>query len=346
MNTQQAQSRDIAVDILRGIAIFTMIAANLAGVILKEPHPMWLRTYGSVAAPCFILLSGMMVGFSACKKSYSFSHYLVRGLIIIFIGALIDIVSYRAFPLCTFDVLYLIGFSMILAHFVVTLKTKYKILLTLSIFLVTPFLQKIFPYEAAIPDITSFEVYKSLELGSILKNWLIDGWFPVFPWLGYSFSGLILADIRWKKETIYKFANSKFFTSSIFLLIFGVIIWVLNPGPLYCREGFSELFYPVTYGYILTSIGVILTLFSIIDFKPDLLFYKPFCIFGEVSLLMYILHLGLINIIPQKFIRCDFNTYAVFYVIISALCLTIAYSMKFIRKKWPKRNFVIKMFTG
>ena len=52
-----ARPRSHAIDALRGAAIVTMFAANLAGPCLRPPHPMWLRIYGSFAAPTFVLLA-------------------------------------------------------------------------------------------------------------------------------------------------------------------------------------------------------------------------------------------------------------------------------------------------
>ncbi len=46
-------TRDKKIDILRGLAIFTMIAANISPYVLIEPHPFWFRLYGSFAAPLF-----------------------------------------------------------------------------------------------------------------------------------------------------------------------------------------------------------------------------------------------------------------------------------------------------
>ena len=54
------KQRSHAVDALRGAAIVTMFAANLAGPCLRPPHPMWLRVYGSFAAPAFVFLAGLM----------------------------------------------------------------------------------------------------------------------------------------------------------------------------------------------------------------------------------------------------------------------------------------------
>ena len=51
-----AHDRDIAIDIVRGLAIFTMVAANMAAYVLAEPHPFGLRLYGTFAAPLFLSL--------------------------------------------------------------------------------------------------------------------------------------------------------------------------------------------------------------------------------------------------------------------------------------------------
>ena len=63
--------RDLSVDLLRGLAIAVMVAANLVPFLLVPPAPFWLRVIASVAAPLFIFLSGMMVALSfRMKKSY------------------------------------------------------------------------------------------------------------------------------------------------------------------------------------------------------------------------------------------------------------------------------------
>ena len=50
--------RDQAFDGMRGLAIILMIASNVAPYALAYPHPLWLRSLGSFAAPIFIFLAG------------------------------------------------------------------------------------------------------------------------------------------------------------------------------------------------------------------------------------------------------------------------------------------------
>lgn len=76
--------RDTSIDTLRGIAILTMVAADLAASVLKEPHPFWFRLYGSWAAPMFILLSGFMIAYTSEKKKYNFRHFLANPSISIY----------------------------------------------------------------------------------------------------------------------------------------------------------------------------------------------------------------------------------------------------------------------
>ena len=77
--------RDIAIDILRGLAIFTMVAANMAGSMLIEPHPLAFRFYGSFAAPMFILITGMMTVSTSRGKKHGPGYYLIRGGMILVI---------------------------------------------------------------------------------------------------------------------------------------------------------------------------------------------------------------------------------------------------------------------
>src|SRR4051812_15270738 len=101
-----AGERDHTVDILRGIAIFTMVAANLASDVLIEPHPFLLRVYGTFAAPLFIMLAGMMVAQTQEKGRRSFPSYVLRGGLIVLVASLMDLVIWQDCPLVSFDVLY------------------------------------------------------------------------------------------------------------------------------------------------------------------------------------------------------------------------------------------------
>jgi peptidoglycan/LPS O-acetylase OafA/YrhL len=93
MNNPEIQNtnRNPTLDILRGIAIATMILSNFAGEMLKAPHPLWLTILGSLAAPLFVIIAGYLVGYSVINKNYPLSYFLLRGFLTLVMAATIDI---------------------------------------------------------------------------------------------------------------------------------------------------------------------------------------------------------------------------------------------------------------
>ena len=87
--------RDHVIDVLRGLAIFTMVAANMAASVLAPPHPFWFRLYGSFAAPLFIFISGMMIAIVAAKRAHGLKYYFARGVMVILCGVFVDVFIWR-----------------------------------------------------------------------------------------------------------------------------------------------------------------------------------------------------------------------------------------------------------
>lgn len=138
--------RDSSIDILRGLAIFTMIPANMAAHGLAEPHSFGFRLYGSVAAPLFVFLAGMMVVYTLNKKSYTLSYYIKRAGLTCLIAVLIDTLIWGTLPFLTFDVLYVIAFAMPVIYFFYRLPTWAQVLIVCAIFALTPILQQTMGY--------------------------------------------------------------------------------------------------------------------------------------------------------------------------------------------------------
>ncbi len=338
-------NRDISIDILRGLAIFTMVAANMAPYVLIEPHPFWFRFYGSFAAPLFILISGMMVALTTLTKGHDFKYFLVRGILIVTVGALIDVLMWNFYPFTTVDVLYLIGVSLPIAHLFLRLNNSYQWLIVIIIFLFTPVLQNVLGYTDYPTEfyLTGEQTIVVENQTSILNHWLVDGWFPLFPWLGFSLLGVILANLRWK----YKKFEENIIILGISILILGSIIWYFFPGKFLTRAGYSELFYPPTIGYIISAIGLILTLFYIVDYKPTIVIYKPLQILGESALFMYILHLLLGKyIIALVWSKENLQTFLLIYIGLSIFLILIAYGLRLFKIKWKVRPFIIRFLLG
>lgn len=340
-------NRDKTIDILRGLAIFTMVAANMAGPVLVEPHPFLFRFYGSFAAPLFILISGMMVALTTQTKGHNLKYFLVRGMLVIAVGALIDVLIWKIYPFTTVDVLYLIGISLPLAYLFLRLNTPSQCLIVISIFFFTPFLQNIFGYadyptEFFFPSGVLTIIIENQT--NILNHWLVDGWFPIFPWLGFSLLGVILANLRLKYKT---FGGSVFFLTGIFFLVSGSVIWYFYPGKFLTRAGYSEVFYPPTLGYIISAVGLIVLLFFIVDYKHSVIIYNPLQALGESALFMYILHLSLIEyVIVPIWSKVNFQTFLLFYIALSLLLILIAYGLRFFKVKWKDHPFIIRFLLG
>jgi len=343
--------RDRTIDILRGLAVFTMVAANLAGSLLAEPHPFGLRLYGSFAAPLFILISGMMVAFTAQTKEYELRYFLLRGALILMVGVLIDVVIWNVCPFMDYDVLYLIGFSVPLAFLYLHLGRPFQWVVIVLIFLLTPFLQKILGYTEYVNLISLWgkpiEPVPVKTQTGIFNHWIVDGWFPLFPWLGFAFLGVNFANQRWKYRIFNTFGKRTILLWGLGILTLGSVIWGLYPGSLLTREEAIELFYPPALGYIITTIGLILTLFFIVDWKPSLFIYKPLRALGESSLLMYIIHIPLIEyVISPLWSKQNVQAFLLIYIGLTLLLILIAFGLRDLKRKLKNRPFIIRFLLG
>ena len=350
--------RDSAIDILRGIAIITMLLANLMGSTTAEPHPLSLRAAGSFAAPLFILLAGMMVGRGIEKKGYNISYFSKRGLFLILIAAIIcDMLIWGVLPFLNMEVLYLIGISLPIVAALYRLPVKLQLLIVIAIFALTPLLQTLVGYKPGvfgyfIPksqatlDYVLTDLHRFLQTG-YLKQVFIDGWFPVFPWIGFALLGGVIAKLRWANNQQHKFASRRILIGSILVVTIGIIIWRAYPGALYVRLGFSELFYPATPGYIVTAIGVIALLFWIADKQPQLSIWRPVKIMGESALFLYLLHWIIIDHIIDRFAqKIDINELLLWYLLLISTCFGIAYLLTIVRKKSPNMPAAVKFILG
>jgi uncharacterized membrane protein len=340
--------KDLTVDVLRGAAIFTMIAANMAGEILAPEHPFLFRVYGSFAAPMFILLSGMMVFRAAQAKDYPLRHFMVRGLLIVAVGALIDLAD-DAFPLTTFDVLYLIGVATPLAFLLRLHRPAVRWATVALLFGLAPALQHFVGYA-----IRPWEV--PLERGlrawawqtpTNLRHFLVDGWFPVFPWLGFAFLGVCLGDLRWRPDGRRTFASRRFVIAGLAALAVGAALFWRFPGELYVRRGYSELFYPPTIGYLLVAVGVIVLAFAVADRRPDFAVYAPLRALGQCALFMYVVHLAVIDfILSPLFPESPLPRFLVVYLVTAAALIGVAYGVRWLKKRWPNRPYLVRFLLG
>lgn len=312
--------RDETVDILRGIAILMMVCGNLPTVVVVEPYPFWLDLCNAWAAPLFITISGMMVVFTAQTKGHRLKYFMLRGAMLIIVGLLIEVLIVGGHPFTFFQILYLIGISVPIAHLFSRLKSPLRWIISVSFFLLHPFLQ---------------DALKSAN--HIIHRFVVDGWFPIFPWLGFSLLGVNLAHLRWKKNSQGMVRKSFKILIGIGVMTFGGIVWTFT---------FHRYSWP-SIGYVISAIGVILTLFPLIDRKPSLIIYKPVQILGETPLFMYILHLSLLYyVVAPAWTEVSLETFLIIYLAISLFMGLVAYGVRILKSLWKDRPFIIRFLFG
>lgn len=283
---------------IRGFAIVAMMVLNLSDVVLARPAPFVLRLVGSLAAPLFIILSGLMVSLTADRRNFGY-FLLYRGAWIVSVGILVDLVVWQIYPLMSMEVLYLIGISMPLAYFVRKLKSYQRAAIALCILVLTPILQRVlgytyFPTEFYL--LSGAPVVEVKAQTGIINHWLVDGWFPIFPWLALSIIGVEIGESlkRARPET---FASALTYIGSA-LTILGSLSFVFAYPQTFVRGTWSELFYPPTIGYLALAIGICLLTFRFFmglqNHRISRLF-QPLSIMGQASLGIYFGHLFLIS---------------------------------------------------
>jgi uncharacterized membrane protein len=175
----------------------------------------------------------MMIVLVADSKNYGARHYLVRGALLLAAGALVDTLISNIAPFYSFDVLYLIGIACPLTYFFSLLPRVYQLLLTALILLVTPILQWTFGYTDDPGDYILWGSASGTRSvvpenpNGLLQHLFIDGWFPLFPWLGVSFVGATAAQVFFLSAR--DSARLEIGLAALVALSAGIIAWRVCP---------------------------------------------------------------------------------------------------------------------
>lgn len=289
--------RELNFDILRGLAIAIMVAAHLADHLLRGPQPTWFVFLGALAAPLFIFLAGMMVALSFVYKNYPFSYYLKRGLVIFGIAVLVDIAIWQAYPLVSFDVLYLIAVSIPLTYLFLRLNLSLQMVVIAGLFFATPFLQNMFITDFS-PSIVGDASVQGEYTGA-LAHFFLGGWFPIFPWLPVAFLGALLGTFHRrffndlpKGRSAIAFLSFFFISASSAYFLKDVIV-----------EGnyFRDLMYIPSLVYITWALSSVGLLFILVQ-RAQLFFVgQALSLLGRVALFIYVFHLVIISYIFESF---------------------------------------------
>jgi uncharacterized membrane protein len=279
--------------VVRGLAIALMVPANAAADLLRDPHPHGFRLLSSLAAPAFVVLSGLMVALTGGGAArHGFRHYAARGAFIILIGMLVDVAIGGYLPLMTCDVLYAIGLALPVCWLAVRFPWPVRLGAAGLVFALTPLAQDALGYRLVLnspPLVTPPELWPGLA-GDAARRFAVDGWFPVFPWLGFALLGTALGGFRDRRRLVTVAP-----LVGLAVALVGAALWAENPGPQAVRCGYSELFYPPVPGFLVTAAGAVLVLLGVARTLCEIGAGNWLGTIGRCSLLLYILHLGVIR---------------------------------------------------
>ncbi|MBC7863509.1 MAG: DUF1624 domain-containing protein, partial [Bacteroidia bacterium] len=329
------------------MAIFAMIAANMASHNYIGEHPFLFRLFGSFAAPTFVFLSGFMVPYTTAAKKYSVWYFLKRGFAVICVAALIDIALWGLCPFVSYDVLYMIGLSLPVAFLFTKVNKWVHLAFCVLIFCMIPFIQQFFGY-ADLPteiELSEGNVWLNFTASPILKHFLCDGWFPLFPWIAVSLLGSFFGRLRQEKGP--EKVSKPFMIVGSVLVIIGIADWVLDKPLLITRENYSELFYPPTWEYFSVYIGSILILLPVLYKLRNVMLLHFFAVYGRSSLLMYILHtVFIVFFFNVNFETKPFIIFAQLFFMNAFFLWWIALFVQILKDQVKRLPFVLRFVIG
>ena len=254
-------------------------------------------------------------------------------------------------PFIDTDVLYLIGISLPLAYVFLSLGLRARLGILIALVVAAPLLRVWFGYSPLplmIPLVSLMNGGPLPGIFAIPAQWLIDGWFPIFPWLAVSLLGAQAGVFRWQDGQVRSFAQRKLALLAGSVFVIGALSWSLFPGPLLTRMGYVELFYPPTTGFLLFMTGLIACCFIIADSLPvSWRIFDPVRALGECSLAIYILHIIIIELfIGPLDIRVPLLSFLAGYLLLLAGMIAIAYLLRYARQKVRPRSFMIRALAG
>ena len=344
------------IDQIRGLAIILMIPANLAPY-LSEPHPMWFRILGSYSAPTFIMLSAGMVILTSHK--HNLGYYIKRAATILAVGIFLDSLLWKLCPFTSFDVLYTISVSLPIIYFCRNQKTRVILVFACLVFIGAIILQTFAGYHAEAYEIY-WEKFDFPELPRLLQSWFIDGWFPVFPWVGFSLLGAVLFRAIFFHSEHFHF-KSLLIGGSVMLVIGYVLLFAPIPGLtnlangtiIASRDDYSEIFYAPSWPYLISAIGTVLFITAIFLKISKHSFLNIMGFYGRFSMLIYLLHQSLGALALKPLIALSgaetiasgwvfFLANVSMFVVISLICWLI----ELLKKKYTPKNVVLTVLFG
>ncbi|MDX1961323.1 MAG: heparan-alpha-glucosaminide N-acetyltransferase domain-containing protein [Leptospiraceae bacterium] len=350
--TNTIKQRDRGIDVLKGIAVFTMIFSNVAGEVLVHPHPLFLRLIGSLAAPIFVGISGYLF-FLSVSRERVWKKIGERLLVLLFVSSSIDVFLWRIYPFFTVDVIYIIAISTLVISLMHNAQAPTRLIIAFVIIGLTPFVQDYFVYNQSLAPNQfykdgAFDFSEPIIFSSVIKRYFIDGWFPFFPWVGIGILGTLIKEWRLPERNYRN--NLLLIYLGIILITIGIVLWK-HEFKMEKRENYTELFYPPTISYVLVYSGIVLLIERIFSKERNIgKLFLPIEILGKRTLLFYILHfilISVLNIISTNMNRkFNIDEYFLATSVVIFICFVVGFILERFNEKLQDLPSFVKTILG
>jgi uncharacterized membrane protein len=260
--------RYLSIDILRAIAILLMIQVHFTDDMSYAFAPTPGRLFdasgwlGLIPAPFFTVLSGLSYALwlRAQKRSgkgdivkYSFR----RGMFVFGIGIAVNVLIWLPAATFNWDILTFLGAAALILIVVRNWRPATLAAICIVILLVTPPLRDLSHYQSYWVD----EVFQyDFTLSDVVLGFLLNGYFPLLPWLIYPLAGFALGqffDSEDDEEPSLPTFVPVLGTAMIAIALLGVVLNAYVPAwaARYYANFFPDEFYPATTVFVLLSLG-------------------------------------------------------------------------------------------
>lgn len=270
-----------SIDILRALAIILMVQCHFV-MNLSTWKYIQVSLYdlsmilGSIPAPLFTFLVGASLWVSLNRRRASgleekqIAKQTMLRASLIFVGGLVfNLVIWGVTYIFDWDILTLIGTAIALVYLASFLPGRASILLCVAILALSPWLRELSNYIASWTSAYGVfvEYIPRWNLQDILRGWVLNGYFPLMPWLVFPLSGYLSASHLLGAEAGFRKSRAKVVLAIGLVLIalgtaarmawftldlHGPIAWYLS----------AWSFYPAGTSFVLLTLGICQTGFA------------------------------------------------------------------------------------
>jgi uncharacterized membrane protein len=295
-----ATRRRPGIDALRGLAVLLMITQHVAywfGMLGARQVILVTGALGGLAAPFFITLSGVGVAYSIHRSAVACCdrRLIVRGLLIVGFGYLMNLLTPSWFSPLSWYVLHLIGTAMVLAPLLRRASDPWVLALIGLCLIATVGVQnlldtplRLFNEDMAVPR----------KPGGLLRFALAEGFFPLLPWLAFFMAGMLAG--RWllaeRKDKIVRLALAMLGVLALLAAVDYLKLDFARQAPWLRFFKINTTFYPALTPITLFLMAVslfFLLAFMALEQKIDRFANGALTALGRASLTILIVHVAL-----------------------------------------------------